>query len=374
MKLFLLVVSLLTFNAWAEDCSPVNLITEENSPFNKIPVYDQDGAGICYAYAAAQMMDYHLIKNGEQDRKIHPVWVALQYAISKDKDSLSYGHPDLAINSVLNSANCEYEVLEKGLAEWAETSNIPESELVSFMELFVDQLQTMKDYKKSSIFSLNTTLTENELQAVFSSSVGIHATELTCSDPITLANLYPKLKDLLEITPQQMLLKILSKSCHQASSLKTKIPKAVRKNDLYSNGKEVVQEISHYLDSSRAPIGINYCSNIFEEPKYEGVFNNFLRGSVFSQKKDCQSHVSIIVGKKKINNSCLYLIRNSWGSNWDKDNQKWKCLCKNKKTSEFIDDCTFEKHNGPKYSVEGCWLPSEILQKNVFSLTEMEAK
>ncbi len=113
--LFLLMV-LAPFLSLANDCSSINLITNEDSPFSKIPVYNQGKINICYAYSAAQMADYHLIKQGNSERSVHPFWVALNYAQLMKRENIQIGHPKEALEALTNFSNCDYQTVNKALS------------------------------------------------------------------------------------------------------------------------------------------------------------------------------------------------------------------------------------------------------------------
>src|ERR1044072_3918330 len=112
-----LLFFLICFKVFAADCSSVNLITEPDSPFRKIPVYNQGSLNICYAYSAAQILDWYQIKNGASKRNIHPAWAALQYALGRNRDKLEIGHPKEAIESMKASLHCDYETVESVVRE-----------------------------------------------------------------------------------------------------------------------------------------------------------------------------------------------------------------------------------------------------------------
>lgn len=111
--LLLLVLVLSPLISLANDCSSINLIMAEDSPFSKIPVYNQGKVNICYAYSAAQMADYHLIKQGSAERSVHPFWVALNYAQLMKRDNIQIGHPKEALEALSRASNCDYQTIDK---------------------------------------------------------------------------------------------------------------------------------------------------------------------------------------------------------------------------------------------------------------------
>jgi hypothetical protein len=313
-----LIICWLSLNSLvsADDCNEVNLITNVNSPFEKIPVYDQEKINICYAYSAAQMADYHLIKNGAEKRSVHPAWLALNYAKVKNKTRLEIGHPKEAIESLLQEANCDYEAVSQALKAWIPDQQLSESAILSTIE------------KRR------------------------HVT----TGP----------------TPVQLLTEILSGHCSPMLRSKIRLPKFQRVGfPRLSTDNAFAQFIANKLELNPTPISIAYCSNIWKNPKYTGIKLNSA-GDRNALESDCHYHESLIVGKKKVEGTCSYLVRNTWGNKWTRTNAGWKCLCRNKNNGQLVDECEAQTHTNDSYSVEACWLPAFQLSKNIGQITFME--
>src|SRR5690606_35114876 len=105
---------------------------------------------------------------------------------------------------------------------------------------------------------------------------------------------------------------------------------------------------------------------------YKGITK---RGGFFTSTtyaKDCGHHASLVVGKKIIGKQCHYLVRNTWGTGFNSGTKKWNCLCKDRKTGKFLDNCTASKHNNGKYTVEGCWINGKALAANIYGGSVLE--
>lgn len=76
-----LFTAILSSSAFA--ITPVNLLTLKNSPFSKIPVYNQGPVGNCYAFSAASLIDYDRIMSGEKisspDDLSSTFWISTVY-------------------------------------------------------------------------------------------------------------------------------------------------------------------------------------------------------------------------------------------------------------------------------------------------------
>lgn len=335
MKVFaaFLTFFILISGVHADDCSPVNLITEEASPFSKIPVYDQKDSNICYAYAAAQIVDYHLLKNGAEKRSVHPVWLALNYAQGRNRSGLDIGHTKDTIEKLSDAQNCDFETVSTALKEWSGSPDWPESKIIAFIEKYSDRERSPAS-----------------------------------TDALTQKMLLELRK--LSLNPVQVVSKILTPFCQTRTQVT--VPKVSKYN--YSqlpDDASYEKFLLGRLSTHPAPISIAYCSKVWKDPSYDGIDLTFF-GKRDSLKKDCDYHESLVVGKKMSGNSCQLLVRNTWGDKWRSGNKKWKCLCKERTTGKYVDDCEASTHPDHQYAVEACWISSDKLSKNVGVVTFTE--
>lgn len=335
MKVFVLLFHLLFISsqAFAADCSPVNLITSPSSPFTKIPVYDQKDANICYAFSAAQMMNYYLIKTGADRPSVHPVWIALNYALGKNRKGLEIGHTKYSIERLSEAFNCDAEIVSKALKSWAGTENIPESRIIAFIEKYADGRNIPES-----------------------------------SDPLILS-MYSRLRE-LALHPVQVVESILAPVCTKRTVIPVPKVKKYNHSDLHDD-EAYERFLLQRLSTNETPISIAYCSKVWKEPDYDGIELTFL-GKRDKLKKDCAYHESLVVGKKKTGDKCQFLVRNTWGDKWKSGNKKWKCLCRDRMSGKFYDDCESSTHPDEQYAVEACWIDSGKLSKNVGVITVIE--
>lgn len=306
-----------SFDVKAEDCASVNLLTTEDSPFQKIPLYNQENLNICYAYTAAQMSDYHLLKNGAATRNVHPAWVAALYASSRERKTLEIGHTKEALEQLQLAANCDYQKVTDALKNISRKENESENRAIKGIELA---------YQRSPS-SLN---------------------------------------------PVQSINKLLNDACPVPQRQKLKLPTVAKYNfKNLPDDKAFENFLKLQLGRTPSPISITYCSNIWKNPDYAGIKLNDLnlRDRL---ARDCHYHESLVVGQKMVGNSCNFLIRNTWGSRWSADNKNWNCLCKNKLTQEFSDDCRPETHPDSLFEVQACWLPGEKIARNTGQITFLQ--
>lgn len=355
-------------SAWATNCAPKNFITEPNSPFQKIPVYDQDGIGICYAYAASQLVDYHLIKNGAQSRTVHPVWAALSYAKELEKknqsqtQNLTSGNTKETIDALVKS-NCSYDIVNRSLGIWAKKANVTDAELVYFLETYIGKYHEL--YKERTSKS-GGPITERDIITLFNKT-RVEAIQ-KCSWFATWEQLLPMLKSLSILTAPDMIAGLLAPECTPTVA-PLNLPK-IQSKYLSSNENKILGQISSQMDKLNAPVSISYCSKFLSEPEHVGI----AKRSIFKQPvltQECEPHESVIAGKKTTVNGCSLLIRNSWGSAFSDWTKNKKCLCRNKQTGAFVDDCSISTHNNGRFSVEGCWVEEEQIKKNAYVMTSI---
>jgi hypothetical protein len=368
VKFILLVIF---FATQALACPDVNLIIQKDSPFEKIPVYDQDGTGICYAYTAAQLKDFYLIKNGASKRSLHPAWIALKYAEKKEKDRITGGDAAIALKAIASGQNCDYDIVSEALQKWSKEANVSEAEILNFLERYAKNLQL----QYSSIFQHSTAkppLALKQPRSILTpdveSAVAQTAQEVKCSTA-TWDKLIPALKDLEVLTSRELISQLIFPACKSSPQPKHPPVKPHYFASHFTKDAEIESYIKDHLGRVKSPLAISYCSTVLYEPDYDGVNNGLFRYREGNQKKDCGEHASLVVGSKNENNQCHFLLRNTWGNGFGSSTKKWKCLCKHKRTGQFVDNCSYKTQSAKNYSVEGCWIPSDKLSKNVYGLT-----
>lgn len=379
MKVYLFLSTLLfSLSVFSETCSSVNLVTQDKSPFKQIPVYDQDGIGACYAYSGAQLMDYYLLKNGKKTtRSVHPAWVALKYTKAQRKNTITGGSVRDAITATRSSGNCDYSKVSEALGKYAKLAKVTEAEMLDILESF--SLEAEKELKQNSFMKpllltkpvlgqdligkpINYSTRQynyKETQRILD-KVLVRYKKATCSVNMDYEKLVEALSPLIDFTTNQMMTAILFPTCFGLKTNEFPNPK----HTSFKQEQDVTKNIIEQLSFHKAPSGISYCASIWSNPDYPGVVTR-----PYKTGKDCGNHASIVVGMKPVGNKCHFLVRNTWGSGFSSSTSKWKCLCKHKKTGKFVDDCTNKTHNNGQYTVEGCWMGSDKLSKNVYQTT-----
>lgn len=340
-----IILIFLPLFAVAETCSPVNYLTSKNSPFEKIPVGDQDGTGICYAFSTSQLLDYYLLKSGQtSERTMHPAWVALKGS----RRILYSGFEGETINAVRAAGTCAYDRVEETINAFAAGSNLAGIPLVNFIESYAissSRYTGAPEYKSEDTFW-----------------AAVSATAPFCDENVLWESLQPKLQELTG-TSVQIFNRLLSQGCDSPNIHRYKIP-APKSEVIVDDGRAVTLQNSLV---ARGPYTISYCGTTWTAgPEYAGIgrpSNNML--------EDCGPHSSLVVGRKKIQGICHSLVRNSWGNGWGDWNSNSYCICRHKLTGAWVDECNVYDHSPEDYSVEACYIDQRQLARNLQGVTSL---
>lgn len=350
MKFFMLLCFLSTF-AHAQNCGTINYLTQENSPFEKIPVSDQDGTGICYAYTASQLLNYHILKTNQATEPVmHPVWVALKAS----RRILHSGNEIDAINSVNNAGNCNYDRVEGALNLFSNNSNLTGSPLVSFLETYARSLTRQARGPAAPV---------NQSMIETAQDEAINDASSNCSEQILWERLLPQLSTVSE-TSVQLFTRLLQDSCSAQNLNRFRTPRAV---DIFPFDSHAHARSTMNSQVSKGPFIFGYCSESWTNSNYNGYPETDRKFKAVDA--DCGMHSSMMVGRKQIGEHCYMLVRNSWGTGWGDWNSDQKCICRHKVSREWVDECTFDKHGTGEYTVEACYMGQNQLSRNIQNIT-----
>lgn len=182
------------------------------------------------------------------------------------------------------------------------------------------------------------------------------ATSDICPENVLFERLLPELAAANE-TSVQLINRIVRDACNLNNLRTYNIPQPLIASP--TDDGTALASIDDQI--GKGPFTFAYCSATWDNPNY----------SMNRQGADdaCGMHSSLAVGRKKINQQCHMLVRNSWGTGWGDWNKNEKCLCKNMTTGAWVDECTEARHNDGNHSVEACYIGMERLARNVQDLT-----
>lgn len=341
----------------ADDCPDMDLNAPSDSPFRKMAVYDQDGSGTCYAYVAAQLIDYYRIQHGAAPSdRINPIYAAWVYSFQdrswlfrKDDTGTAAWTYD-AIKSLRSQGYCKSDRVQASLDEFKRIGAMTDAQLLHFLEsLYDNRLVLTQENTK-------TTALENIQKGGHLEGCRVE----------TLAH-FIHAKGLMN-APATKVLADLFEGCQPPTPL-SEVP-IPHQHDSGSDAA-IRRELDLSLNNGN-PAGIGVCSKVLENPSYRGLLEkrekSYNRFYVNNMKKDCEGHVAIVSGRKKINGSCRYLIRNTWGALWRVPDIYCACISTN---GNYFDIC-------PSSSIAaeyvGCWYKAEDLLPNTRSIISFYSK
>ncbi|QDK36763.1 C1 family peptidase [Bdellovibrio sp. NC01] len=328
------------------DCGDMDLNQGANSPFNKIPVYDQDGTGICYAYTTAQMTDYYRFKKGDTSYDLtNPVYAAYDTYGTKNpfKANSLYAGVATDVNDAIRAKGvCSDKEVKARLAEYMKVSGGSEAEVLHFLETVYQNLNPKSnktDWTKVSSVMTSTTGVSCKQQEQLK-SVALKRNVMGASAPAVLQNLF--------------------KNC---KTHPVKVPDI----EVFQFGSDV--NMKRAMDkglNQTMPAQLMVCANLFTDKSYKGVVKksqNSQRDAMDGTRPDCEAHSILVTGRKSINGQCSYLVRNSWGTNWKPKGAK-ACACRTW-SGQYKQICS-NPDEVDEYV--GCWYGASELTANTGSV------
>ena len=404
MMLLHLILNLIFVSfAWAQSCPTKNLLTEPNSPFNKIPVYNQDGSGTCYAFTASQLANYYLMKEKNyKDLEYHPLWAALTYAQDNKSESVVGGVADGALEALASSKNCSYQSVTRSLQRMAKDNKMTDHEILGFIETYASEYgklwkkfhenfanvqQEEKKRSKEELFykvKIDNTYVKkpflaHELkynrahlmkQQALESTVTIMKGYADCSED-ALRQFSKMIAPILGAMDTKIIQKLLFSEC-KIPNRTNPLPKPSIYLPKKATDKDFSKMMRNHFSHSNQPLGIRYCSNVLTDPKLESIGNNPDLPRYNDRGKSCGSHASILVGSRMKGKTCQYLLRNTWGAGYSNWTNNWSCSCRHKKTGKYSENCNKKTHPVSQYEVSGCWIPESKLIKNMYGAQWLE--
>lgn len=380
----------------------------------KIPVYDQDGTGLCYAYSASEMMNAYLLKkNPNAGLQIHPALAAIRYSEGESGNvgELSEGSITGAINSCRVKDTYSYKSIEKSLNGIGSQANMSEAQVLNFIEslgMLMSKPKVISEAERNAarnaarirnkVASLMMTRVASETavaptQGQIDSEIRrlayeqVEAKNNWCSDSQKSAlwsfALSAPVGNAIDVASSTVLKP-------EARVGPPAIPQAQEYDLLGMSEDEVKKFVRDYFGDPKVdlPIGVGFCSEVLYDPSARKITRTTSSsGSVSSTiAKSCGDHAVLLVGTRPNGNSCDYLMRNSWGGDFS-FKYKHSCICKNTKTQGY-EDCpstgTYERSvtldgntitvtdaipNRANLKIVSCWIPEDEMAPNLIAAT-----
>lgn len=367
-----MLLSILLWSNSGMACANVNLQTRKNSPFQRIPVYDQNGLGSCYAYAASQLIDYHRLSRGygNQNGLTHPIWTALQAKKNAGETTIESGVISDAVNAVARKGTCRESEVQRILNEYKGEGNLSDAQFMSLVENINDSWDTSKFSNIGEIFD--------------------HALENSQAKNVCFDHRYvrDKIFEPFRINGNRFrkvlgteFLDSILRTCRGENYYRPNLERVYSTCQLCTD-LGIDNLIEDKLKEGE-PVVVNYCARVLGDKDYRGLDssrNNFFRimfrntrillendldeSKIEANKKDkitkgCGKHSSMVVGSRNNGGKCQYLLRNTWGSTTYAEHPN--CLCEVSKGR--YESCS---HGDGTPNVVGCWIDAEALTPNIF--------
>lgn len=321
------------------ECKPMDL--NPNTVLKNMPVLDQDGMGICYAFTASQMIEYEAKKNGI-NRSFSSIDASF---VTKAKDKaatfqLDSGQVDKVIKAILKEGVASRNCIDNVIKKHTKGTSLSSEEFLSLVE--------------DVWMARRTNSTDAKIKTDLKSTCDRYG--------ISTHQFTDLLKDLNK--PFKTYLYDMFKECN----LDRLEAKAIQRLDLELKTKvtgsnsEMVKFMDNILDKKNIP-NLAICAEILQgKPNHQGLLPSDKREYKKNKdgKRDCGSHSVLVTARRKVGHTCEYLIRNSWGGSWAPKDMK--CACKTPKA--YYPDCSLNKEKSGNKVMVGCWVKEENLIQN----------
>lgn len=278
-----ILVSLLLFTSILvnadQDCGDVRMDGPDGTV--QTPVYDQQDLGICFAVAVTQTIDAYRVKKGENIKGNFSS--PLHVAVTANADKYHYtGNSRYTFEG---GRSCE------ALDTAAQKGVCPEKE--------VDGKIAKEIYDNTDAFN-----------RLFNKSFKNRSACKECFERDSFAPIYSTYFNLQMVARSGFhnsdIKNLVTKIC-PPSRLKTHPQLRCEKSD-YADFDKIHNALN---ETKPLPVIIDYCSRFLRFKPYK-TQRSVSNGNITSP--DCEAHSSIIIGRRKFEGQCQFLIRNSWGS------------------------------------------------------------
>lgn len=358
--MFYLLAFVLTFTSvYALDCGPEVDLNLDTS-LKEISILDQDGSGLCYAYVGAQMVEFEMRSQG-QAVNVCPIDLSMKAGegFFWNRSSLSGGHGKDTVAAALSKGVVSRQCTENMVKNVTQNDTFGVAQFASFLELVREEYQW-------KIFS--------DSKEVVSKLSGDQGWLKKCDYQDALL----ELKELgLLGSSVTNILKHLLADCENKT-----VPRF--HYSLVKGNSMTLEKFMDNLLKKKKPVALGLCASALKSGNTK-VYN--------SSGDECGRHEVMAVGKRKKNNRCEVLIRNSWGY-WDPIGIS--CACRDGQGNYYADCSTLSnkrnearrklakfKREAPEYTelkksfdtldrnytrrtMVGCWFPADNIIKNSF--------
>ena len=368
-----------------DNCDDIDLQEPKNSPLRKMPVLDQDSTGACYAYAGSVLLDYQRLKKNPKAKPSNPLQMALLTRLddsggllADEKDTWG-GLIEDSINASIKHGGCTAETSKARFNELRAVlgENLTDANIIARLEIYLNGASTSEG-KMRQLPGTDECDAQKEKEALQG---------------------FMKKKGLNEKLAIEMI-RDLFQDCRKSKIAAGKIPQA-KTYSVFSD--EQATKIFDSMLGEQSPVGISIASPVLRNPSEKCMTIDPADGDRVPNPNDpaCKEgkkdphflHAVTLIGQKKINGECHYLIRNSWGGSWratgadgkpaqcacnmvsslDDKNPVYHSVCPDTGADEPIENEMVLDLDSPfAESYPGCWIPRSAILKNLDNFTVLK--
>jgi hypothetical protein len=306
-------------------CSPnsqIDLRVLHPDVFQNLPILNQGNYGVCYAYSAANLIDYHrLLLHSEHalDFRTSPIFAAETTAMNHHDSYTEGGSICDVVNSLTQLGHaCGYNGIGpnqiKGLGDQVQVEIVTDIFMdyilgkkvfhpVDPVNFAFENRKNLDPDQKAYVEKFDDFLSWLK-QALASRQINYFSIPSDTEIFTYIQNV--QTKNLYDSFPPSFENWIASKNCVSSTF---SLPKLTCESHSQANlPSDPMDSLDQALVGERIPVGIDLCANILTQKNYQGYPNRTLH-------KDCALHALVVIGKKYEGGKCSYLLRNSWGAN-----------------------------------------------------------
>ncbi|MFI5390219.1 MAG: hypothetical protein ACHQYQ_02570 [Bacteriovoracales bacterium] len=376
MKILIFMALWGTFARGEVPCKDVNLTLQENwgkaaflitgketrwsHYLKQMPLYDQGQTGICYSYAAIQLVDYWRQTMGIRITKEimlgSPLYAALLTRLHEK--SSHYGSKELeggdtadAIRAIKAIGMCREDVIQESLNNFAKKRGLDQREFLEIVELIFTEFPGDPEVIKK--------MPEKDIWKKYINNKFSYYDDRAINENGNLAKIFKQAAPYIKGGDLTQFMNELFMECQKPTSIYIGTKRIPEPSDIVvrKDNMAFIPDLlrGKLLQKNPQPIGIGYCSEVLKnknflgrtpDPKFDGQM-------VAKDEEKCGGHASIIIGMSNIGGKCHYLVRNTWGNRCDYD---WTC-----------------RFNAKKEAV-GIWVEESALINNLGDLTYLRNK
>jgi hypothetical protein len=324
-------------NLNSNQCPQVDLNQGPESPFNQIPIYDQSGVKICYAYSASELIDYYRLKNKDTNydltNPIYAAWATYFKEAKTDQQGLidKDGNELEVIAALKKNGVCSNSDIEAKFDQLVKSFRMNDAQILTYVE-------SMYSSRNNIIFP------GAEFSPIQNFTTRVI---LTCSQKTELDTDFRR-NGYLNVAPTAFLQELF-RDCETHD---LDLPGVYEKNWV---AEQVLQQLTNSALAKELPVVLKMCANVLSNHSYRGQI------APRQLREDCGHHSILVSAQASINGQCNYLLRNSWGIWRDSEATACACITHDKKYKQICSRSEAETY-------VGCWYKQKDILPNTQSI------